>query len=240
MKNLLGTIFFAFLLCSIIACSSLDTSTKKGTAYGAAGGAAGGALLGQAIGGDTSATLWGAAIGALIGGVAGHQIGSYMDAQETELNRAAARSPRNTVSVKRQEDVLIASFKSDELFVENSATLKPTAKSEIDQVAGVLRAYPETLIKVEGHTDKTGGEVANRELSKKQAKSVREALIESNVKAERIVALGLGDSKPASTVSSINRRINIVIIPSSPCSAIYPCSIYIEQVRRSRYRGCGV
>ncbi len=208
MKKILGIMLITMFLGTTVSCSSLDTSTKKGTAYGAGGGAAAGALLGQAIGGDTSATLWGAAIGALIGGVAGHQIGSYMDAQETQLNNVAAKSPRKTVSVKRKEDVLIASFKSDEIFEKGSANLKPAAKAEIDQIADVLNQYSETLIKVEGHTGATGEETDNRRLSKSQANTVKQALVERKVEAKRIVTLGFGEAKP---VSSVDRDPTLLI-----------------------------
>ena len=95
--------------------------------------------------------------GALVGGLAGHQIASYMDRQEQQLRDAVAQS--DAVSISRTQNVLTATFKGDVLFDFNSAMLKPGAYTEIDRVARVLSQYPQTMVRVEGHTDAIGSEV---------------------------------------------------------------------------------
>lgn len=203
-----------FLLCVMLAlssCASMQTQQEKGTATGAAVGAGLGAILGQAIGGDTAATLWGAGIGAVVGGIAGNQIGAYMDRQEQQLRTMAAQS--DALSISRAQDVLTATFKSEVLFDFDSAILKPGAYPELDRVANVLNQYPETAIRVEGHTDASGPESYNQQLSEKRAMAVKNALIQKGVHPARIIAVGYGESIPVSSDPAQNRRVNIVIIP---------------------------
>ncbi len=204
----------AFLILALVlvtSCSMLQTRKQKGTAAGAAVGAAAGAALGQAIGRNTASTLWGAAIGAVVGGIAGHEIAHYMDQQEQQLEEVAAQS--EAMSVARTQDVLTATFKSDVLFDFDSAVLKPGAYAELDRVAQVLVRYPETAVRVEGHTDSTGSETYNQQLSERRALAVKNALVQRGVHPARIKAVGFGESMPVSSVAALNRRVNIVIIP---------------------------
>jgi outer membrane protein OmpA-like peptidoglycan-associated protein len=187
------------------------TRQQKGTAAGAGIGAGIGAVLGQAIGGDTEGTLMGAGIGAVLGGIAGNQIAAYMDRQEQALRDAMAES--DAVNIQRTQDVLTATFKGDIFFDLDSSTLKPGAYSEIDRVSNVLNNYPQTTIRVEGHTDSTGPEDYNQRLSEKRAEAVKSALIQRGVDPRRIQAVGYGESQPISSNNAMNRRVGIVITP---------------------------
>jgi outer membrane protein OmpA-like peptidoglycan-associated protein len=195
----------------ITASCATQTKQQKGTAVGAGVGAAAGAALGQAIGRNTESTLIGAAIGAAVGGLAGNQIGAYMDRQERDLRNAVATS--EAASVQRDQDVLTATFKSDVFFNVDSATLLPGAQPELDRVAGILNQYPQTTIRVEGHTDATGPEDYNQKLSEKRARAVADALVQRNVSPQRITTVGFGESEPISSEHAMNRRVNIVITP---------------------------
>jgi outer membrane protein OmpA-like peptidoglycan-associated protein len=187
------------------------TQQEKGAKTGALIGAVGGAILGQAIGRNTTSTILGAGIGAAIGGISGHQIGAYMDRQEQELRAAMAAS--EAASIQRTQNVLTATFKSGVLFDFDSSTLKPGAYAEMDRVAGILNKYPQTTIRVEGHTDATGSEAYNQVLSEKRAQSVKNALTQRSVDPMRIQTVGYGESQPISSDDAMNRRVNIVIIP---------------------------
>ena len=201
------------LLMATFSCASWEGSSKqtKGTVVGTGVGAAVGAGLGQAIGHNRRATLAGAGIGALLGGVAGNQIGAYMDRQEQALRDVAAQS--EAMSVQRTQDVITATFKSDVMFDVNSATLKPGAYSEIDRVANILQQYPDTNIRVAGHTDQSGSETYNQQLSERRAMSVKNALIQRGVADSRITAIGFGESMPISSSAAMNRRVEIRITP---------------------------
>lgn len=210
MKKTVSTFVILVLAMTLFSCAGA-TRQQKGTAAGAAIGAGIGAGLGQAIGGDTEGTLIGAGIGAVLGGIAGNQIAAYMDRQEQALRDAMAGS--DAANIQRTQDVLTATFKSDVFFDLDSSTLKPGAYSEIDRVSNVLNNYPQTTIRVEGHTDSTGPEDYNQRLSEKRAKAVKSALIQRGVDPRRIQAVGYGESQPISSNNAMNRRVGIVITP---------------------------
>jgi outer membrane protein OmpA-like peptidoglycan-associated protein len=178
---------------------------------GAGVGAAAGAVVGQAAGRSTEATLWGAAIGALVGGIAGNQIGSYMDRQEASLRNAMASS--QAASIQREQNILTATFKSDVFFGFDSAELLPGAYPELNRVAGVLNQYPQTAIRVEGHTDATGTESYNQTLSERRAQAVANALIQQGVLPARIRTFGYGESQLISSDNAMNRRVKVIIEP---------------------------
>ncbi len=184
-----------------------ESKAKTGVLIGTAGGA----ILGQVIGHDTESTLLGAGIGAVLGGLAGYQIGSYMDQQEQALRDAMAAS--DAVSIRQTQDVLIATFKSDVFFDFDSSTLKSGAYSEIGRVSNVLNQYPQTTIRVEGHTDATGPESYNIVLSERRAEAVKNALLQGGVDSRRIQTVGFGESQPISSDNAVNRRVSIVIMP---------------------------
>ena len=210
-KRVISTIAVLVLSASLFSCAT-ESRSQKGLATGAAIGAAGGALLGQVIGKDTESTLWGAGIGAAIGGLAGHQVGAYMDRQEQELRSALAAN--EAASIRREQNILTATFKSEVLFDSDSSVLKPGAYAEIARVSDILIRYPHTTIRVEGHTDSKGSETYNQQLSEKRAQAIKNALAQKGVDPNRIQTVGYGESQPISSNDSTNRRVNVVIIPS--------------------------
>jgi len=204
------------LLTGISGCAPPQTKTGQGALYGTAGGAAAGAIIGQAIGHDTKGTLIGTAVGAAVGGLAGAGIGRYMDNQEQALRNAMAYS--NATSIQRTGDAIAVTFKGDVLFSTGSSAIQPGAYVEIDRMAQVLQQYPETRIRIEGHTDSTGSEQANLDLSQRRAEAVKTALISRGIAPERLTALGYGESRPIASNTTpegrqLNRRVEVFIEP---------------------------
>ncbi|MBN2332942.1 MAG: OmpA family protein [Deltaproteobacteria bacterium] len=195
-----------------------QTKTGQGTLYGSTGGAVAGAVLGQVIGGDTEGTLWGAAIGAALGGAAGAGVGKMMDNQERDMRAALAASEAATI--RREGNLLSILFKSDLTFDFDSATIRPGLYAEIDRIAEIMRQYPQTLIRVEGHTDSTGSEQYNMELSQRRARAVADLLVQRQVSSSRIERIGFGEGSPIATNETesgrmMNRRVEIKIAPAT-------------------------
>jgi outer membrane protein OmpA-like peptidoglycan-associated protein len=204
----------------LVGCAAPETQTKtqKGAIYGAAGGAAAGAIVGQVISHDTKGTLIGAAIGAAVGGLGGAGVGKMMDDQERDMRKAVASS--EAASVSREGNLLAVTFKGDVTFDTNSTVLRPGLQSEINRVAGVLNQYPNTLVRVEGHTDSKGTDAYNMDLSNRRAMAVKNLLVQRGIADSRIEAVGYGETLPVATNDTEagrqrNRRVEIKIAPQT-------------------------
>jgi outer membrane protein OmpA-like peptidoglycan-associated protein len=211
-----------FLCCVLLlaGCAETGTMTKseQGGLFGAAGGAVVGAILGQAIGHDTKSTLIGAAIGAAVGGGGGYGVGKMMDNQEKEMRDALAKS--EVAAVTREGNLLSVTFKGDVTFDTNSTEVRPELYTEINRVARVLNQYPDTLIRVEGHTDSKGSDEYNMGLSKRRAAAVKTLLSLRGVAENRIEVVGYGKTMPIATNDTElgrqkNRRVEIKIAPKT-------------------------
>ena len=195
-----------------------DTKTKKGAAYGAGGGAIAGALIGQLIGGDTEGTLIGAAIGAAVGGAAGAGVGRMMDNQERDMRQALADS--EAAAIRREGNLLAVTLKGDFSFDHDSAVVRPGLYSEINRIANVMLQYPDTVIRVEGHTDSTGSEQYNLELSARRAVAVKNLISDKGISPSRLETVTYGETRPIATNETeagrqLNRRVEIKIAPAN-------------------------
>lgn len=208
MKTILKYSVAIMLSFAILGCSAVQNANK--TQKGAVLGAAGGALVGGLIGGN----LKGALIGAAVGGASGAVIGNVMDKQAQKIETAVPGA-----EVERVGEGILINFdeNSGVNFATNKADLTATSKANLDKVVNVFLEFPDTNILVQGHTDSTGSEAYNMELSKKRAKSVVDYLISKGVAANRLSMEGLGQSMPRfdnSTAEgrSKNRRVEIAVI----------------------------
>ncbi len=195
-----------------------SNKTQKGAAYGAGGGAIAGAIIGQLIGRDGKSTLIGAAIGAAAGGAAGAGVGRMMDNQERDMRQALADS--EAAAVRREGNLLAITLKGDISFDHNSSVVRPGLYSEIDRIANVMLQYPDTVIRVEGHTDSTGSEQYNLDLSARRAVAVKDLISQKNISPSRLETITFGESRPIATNETeagrqINRRVEIKIAPTN-------------------------
>lgn len=205
-------------LLSVAACTTdpeTGRRTISKTAIGGIGGALGGYLLGDLVGGRRDRTE--KIIGAGIGGIAGAGIGAYMDKQERELRE---RTRGTDVEVTRQGDDLLLNIPSGINFAYNSAAVQPQFRATLDKVASVLSDYNQTYIDVYGHTDSTGSDSYNQDLSERRAGSVADYLTTRGVQSARIATRGFGETQPIESNETeqgraANRRVEIKIVPVS-------------------------
>jgi len=104
----------------------------------------------------------------------------------------------------------------DVLFDSGQYTLKPAARERLARISGIVLAYPELKLEVEGHTDSIGGDEFNQRLSEKRASSVRNYLVDSGISMETVIARGFGKTQPVAdnTTSEgrkLNRRVEMVV-----------------------------
>jgi outer membrane protein OmpA-like peptidoglycan-associated protein len=177
---------------------------------GALAGGGGGALLGGLIGGSTGALI-GAGVGSLVGG----GVGSYMDKQERELRKATQGTG---IEVEREGDEIQLTMPDKISFDFNSAVVRPEMRTQLEQVAKVLTAYPSTVIGVFGHTDNVGSAAVNQRLSEQRAESVTQSLESFGVPRARMQPRGFGYNQPVASNDTEegraqNRRVEIRIVP---------------------------
>jgi outer membrane protein OmpA-like peptidoglycan-associated protein len=183
------------------------TRTQKGAAIGAGAGAVAGGMIGHAAG----STAVGVLLGAAVGGAAGAFIGNYMDKQAAEIERDIAGA-----RVERVGEGIKITFSSGIMFDVDRAVLKDQYKGELSELATILNKYKDTNILLEGHTDSTGTEEYNLELSKKRSQSVANYLATQNVNPTRFTIMGYGESQPIASNDtaegrSQNRRVEVAI-----------------------------
>jgi outer membrane protein OmpA-like peptidoglycan-associated protein len=104
----------------------------------------------------------------------------------------------------------------DVLFDFNKYTLKPAARERLARVSGIVLAYPDLKLQIEGHTDSIGSEGYNQTLSEKRAATVRDYLVSSGVSMNNVAAKGLGKTDPVADNSSaagrkLNRRVEMIV-----------------------------
>ena len=130
---------------------------------------------------------------------------------------APAESPATAETVANCQDDVDAAIKGKTVqFETGTATLSPASLSLIEALAKTIADCAGTKVEVAGHTDITGGDVANLALSKARADSVVAALVAKAVPADRLVPVGYGENKPidpAATPSAnaVNRRIEFAV-----------------------------
>ena len=101
-------------------------------------------------------------------------------------------------------------------FASKSAVIDDASAPLIVSIAEAAKSCPGRL-RIEGHTDSTGRDDENQELSVARAEAVRAALIEQGVAPARLVARGFGSRKPIGDNRTRdgrarNRRIEIKVI----------------------------
>lgn len=186
---------------------SCATRAQTGAVIGAGGGAVVGAVIGRATGN----TAVGAIFGAAVGGAAGAIIGGYMDKQAEEMERDLEGA-----RIERVGEGIKITFGGGLLFDVDRADLRPAAQEELVKLSKILNKYDDTNILVEGHTDATGTEDYNMELSRRRASSVGTYLAAQNVQVGRMQAVGYGEIQPTSSNDTsegrqLNRRVEVAI-----------------------------
>lgn len=77
-------------------------------------------------------------------------------------------------------------------FKVGSANQLESGAEQLDNLAKILEAYPDTKIKIGGYTDKTGDEKINQKISQLRAEYIKSELTNKGVGAQVVTAEGYG------------------------------------------------
>ncbi|EJM71307.1 outer membrane protein/peptidoglycan-associated lipoprotein [Pseudomonas sp. GM50] len=102
------------------------------------------------------------------------------------------------------------------LFGSDVESLNPASTEIVERIGKALLSVEIERVRIDGHTDASGQESYNEQLSLRRAKSVGKVLAAVGIKEENIQLRGLGSSKPvASNDTAVgrteNRRVSIVV-----------------------------
>lgn len=207
------------IVIAALAIGSLSCSQWKKRDKGAAIGAASGAVIGGVIGNKAGNTAVGAILGAVVGGAAGAYIGNQMDkaAEEMQQDLAGAKIERIGEGIK-------ITFESGILFDVDRSEVKPEAQTNLTKLATILNKYADTDVLVEGHTDATGGDEHNMDLSIRRANAVGNFLTTQSVMSNRLKLMGYGETQPTASNDTpdgrqLNRRVDIAVYANDKLKA---------------------
>ncbi|XOV90732.1 MAG: OmpA family protein [Pseudomonadota bacterium] len=152
---------------------------------------------------------------AAAGGAIGGGVGYYMDVQEAKLREQLRNSG---VRVAREGDYIRLVMPSNITFATDSAAVNPDFEKVLNSVALVLKEYNKTLLEISGHTDSTGSDSYNLQLSERRARAVADALQRAGVSVDRMLVQGLGESRPVADNATaegrqLNRRVELLLVP---------------------------
>jgi outer membrane usher protein len=118
-------------------------------------------------------------------------------------------SKKYLVYNKKSNKIISATFNSilqNIYFDTNSYALSSKAKNKLDAIANELQKYKDIKLDIIGHSDITGNEDYNMELSYRRANSVKSYLDKKGIDSLQLNTLGMGETQPLSDDQSQNRR----------------------------------
>jgi len=141
-----------------------------------------------------------------------------------EVEEAMPEEEFKDVEIVVLEDIKIEEVKVDQkivlnniTFETNKATLLDASYNELASLIDILNKNPNLQIKITGHTDNTGSEMRNKELSQQRAQSVVTYLVSKGIVKERLDAEGHGSDEPVRSNKteegrSLNRRVEFTVV----------------------------
>ncbi len=105
---------------------------------------------------------------------------------------------------------------SDVLFDSGKYTLRPLAREKLAKISGIVLAYPDLRLAIEGNTDSVGSDSMNQTLSERRAGSVMDYLAKENIPAASMTSQGFGKTQPIASNDTAegrqqNRRVEMVV-----------------------------
>ncbi|GIU48885.1 outer membrane protein A [Shewanella sairae] len=117
------------------------------------------------------------------------------------------------------ETFVISGFENNTLFALDSSELM--SFKPLDNIVSYLQQYPTANASITGHTDNTGTEPYNLELSQHRAETIANYLITNGIDKTRLTITAMGELQPVadnstSTGRAMNRRVELNITTVTP------------------------
>lgn len=150
-------------------------------------------------------------------------------AQQAEQQRQKLLQQLNQVLQTKDTPKGLIVNVSDVLFDTGKATLKQAAQLRLARVAGIILAYPDLKLEIDGYTDSTGTPALNQKLSDKRASTVRDFLVGQGLSGDNVTSRGFGESDPVASNKTAagrqqNRRVELVVSGTAIGQNIAPAS----------------
>lgn len=135
--------------------------------------------------------------------------------QAAQAHAAQLEAQLAELAAKKSERGMVITL-SDVLFGTDLSRLNAAGIRTAGKLATVLQQNPQRTVMIEGFTDSTGSDAYNQALSERRAGTVRGALIDLGVTADRIDMRGYGETHPVAANDTaanrqLNRRVEIVL-----------------------------
>ena len=154
---------------------------------------------------------------------------AYLAEQKAAIAQAQAIEQRSQKELQRSQKELMQQLRAkqtaqglvvtleDVLFEVNGADLQPGAPPQLLRLVEFLKLNPDRKVLIEGYTDSIGSSEYNLQLSLLRAESVQSFLVGNGLPADRLTAIGYGETRPeapndSATGRQQNRRVEVVIL----------------------------
>ena len=136
--------------------------------------------------------------------------------QDREELRAKLLEQFNVIFTTRDTARGLIVSLSDVLFDTGKSTLRPGVREKLAKISGIVLAYPDLRLAIEGNTDSVGSDAMNQLLSEQRAGSVRDYLAQQNIPASSMTSQGFGKTQPVASNDTAegrqqNRRVELVV-----------------------------
>ena len=140
-----------------------------------------------------------------------------LDKDDQCVNEAGPESNNGCPEPNDDDQKRLNQYAKTILFDTGKASIKFESAEILSQIINVLKKFPNSRFRIEGHTDSTGKKQKNIELSQNRADSVKIYLIQGGIASDRLESKGYGPEKPIASNKTkkgraLNRRVEINLI----------------------------
>jgi outer membrane protein OmpA-like peptidoglycan-associated protein len=136
--------------------------------------------------------------------------------QDREVLRARLLEQFNAILTTHDTARGLVVNLSDVLFDTGKYTLRPEAREKLAKISGIILAYPDLRLAIEGNTDSVGSDAMNQQLSEQRAGAVRDYLAKQNIPFSSMTSQGFGKTQPVATNDTPegrqqNRHVEMIV-----------------------------